>query len=171
MRFRKKRDLEDLPGPRLPKFGIQYTSAYCLRLAEQICIWLIASLPLDIAIAKLRPDPAADALAAQNDLLVILLLIAGAGLLREQLFASVERLRKLQKKLTSRNLLWLLLGLGALGAAEVAGRAFMHRTGAPLVLLVGFVVLAVISGIRSARELKKQGERFLQDRFAQVEQA
>jgi uncharacterized membrane protein YuzA (DUF378 family) len=151
--------------------GIQYTSSYCLRLSRLTWEWLLASAPLDLAVMYLREPPAPNALEGQQDLLVVLLLVAGAGLLREQFFSLVAGLRGFQKKMTSRHVIWLLVGLAVLGLVEIASRLLTSRLSSSLLAILGFAAVAAVSALRNAREMKKHGEKFLKDRFAQVEQA
>lgn len=151
--------------------GIRYTSVYCLGLSRIIWEWAVASLPLDLGVAYLREPPAPGALIGQQDLLALLLLLASAGLLREQLFALVERLRGLQRKMTSRHIVLLLIGLAIVGLADVLARVLSSKLSAPLLVLIGVGAVAALSALRAARDMKKRGDIFLKDRFAQVEQA
>jgi len=151
--------------------GIRYTSAYCLQLSRTIWEWLVASLPLDLAIVYLRTPPSEGSPQLDSDLLMGLLLIVAAGLFREQLFSLVERLRTFQTRLAPRHVIWLLIGMAVIVGAEVAARIFFQPGSLPVLFILAAGIVAAVSAVRGARTLKREGERFLRDRFAQVEQA
>jgi hypothetical protein len=153
------------------RLGIKFTSARCLYLSKLVWEWSLATLPVDIFIFILLGYPAL-ALEKRNELLAVVMMVAAVGLLKEQLFNAVERLRLIQQRLRTKHIIIFMLVLGLLAVAELIAKIAIQPIGG-IPILAGMAALIVIgfSGWRSMQQLRKDGERFLKDRFAQVEQA
>lgn len=133
--------------------------------------WSLATLPLDIFIFIFLASPTLG-VERRNELLAVVLMVAAVGLLREQLFDAVERLRLIQQRLRSQHIIVFILVLGLLAVAELIAKiAVQPLGGIPALGAIAALVVIGFSGWRSMQQLRKDGERFLKDRFAQVEQA